>query len=112
MATIRETLTCKPLNLRILNLFTQCAITGSITWAKAAKLRADIRNNPKDVRFDDACKAAEMLGFRHVSGRGNHRVYARTHEPVGLNFQNRKGRIKPYQARQLIEMIDKYEDEL
>jgi hypothetical protein len=29
-----------------------------------------------------------------------------------LNFQNRNGKIKPYQARQLIAMIDKYESEL
>ena len=32
--------------------------------------------------------------------------------PTLLNFQNRNGKIKPYQARQLIAMIDKYENEL
>jgi hypothetical protein len=26
-----------------------------------------------------------------------------------LNFQNRNGYVPPYQARQLIEMLDKYE---
>ncbi len=41
--------------------------------------------------------------------KGSHSVYAKTGEPVILNFQNRDGCIPPYQARQLIEMLDKYE---
>lgn len=73
------------------------------------KLRAAIRNNPKDVRFDDACKVAEWLGFIWKGGKGGHRAFHRTGEPVGLNFQaNRNGKIPPYQARQLVLMIDKY----
>lgn len=76
------------------------------------KLLAALRNNPKDVRFDDACRVAEFLGF---SARGNagtsHHVFARKGEPMQLNFQKRaNGRIVPYQARQLIAMMDRYED--
>lgn len=78
---------------------------------KHEKLFASIRNNPKGVRFDDACKVAEMLGFIHKSGQGSHRAFARAGEVVLLNFQNRNGLIPPYQARQLIEMMDKYQDE-
>lgn len=74
------------------------------------KLLAAIRNNPKGVRFADACKAAETIGFVRAAGKGSHMVYARTGEPTILNFQNRSGYIPPYQARQLIEMLDKYED--
>jgi hypothetical protein len=72
------------------------------------KLLAAIRNNLKDVRFEDACKVAEWLGFVHKGGRGSHRAFSRTGEPIGLNFQNRNGKILAYQARQLIAMIDKY----
>jgi hypothetical protein len=53
-----------------------------------------IRNNPKSVRFEDACKAAEMAG-----------------EAVILNFQDRKGWIAEYQAKQLINMLNKYGSE-
>jgi hypothetical protein len=60
------------------------------------------------VRFADACKAAELLGFVHKGGAGSHRAFARAGESVGLNFQNRAGFVPPYQARQLIEMIRKY----
>jgi len=39
------------------------------------------------------------------------RIAARSGEPAGLNFQNRNGLIPPYQARQLIAMMDKFEGE-
>ncbi|WP_284319676.1 hypothetical protein [Dyella acidisoli] len=73
-----------------------------------AKLLASILANPKQVRFNDACRAAEILGFIHSGGTGSHRAFARAGEPVGLNFQNRGGFIPPYQARQLGAMIEKY----
>jgi hypothetical protein len=72
------------------------------------KLLAAIQCGPVQVRFADACKAAELLGFVHKGGAGSHRAFARAGEPVGLNFQNRAGFVPPYQARQLIEMIRKY----
>jgi hypothetical protein len=80
--------------------------------SKRAKQFAAIRNNPNDVAFDDACKVAEWLGFVHKGGSGSHRAYGRTGEPAQLNFQSRNGRILAYQARQLIEMIDKYGDDI
>ena len=77
--------------------------------SRREKLIEAIRNNPRDVRFEDACKAAEMIGFTFRGGEGSHRVYVREGEPVILNFQNRKGLIAEYQARQLIKMIELYE---
>lgn len=73
-----------------------------------AKLAASVRNNPKGVRFDDACKIAEAMGFTAKGGKGSHRAFARVGEPTLLNFQNRGGKIPPYQARQLIAMMEKY----
>lgn len=79
---------------------------------KIDKLAHDIRNNPRDVRFDDACKVAEKIGFTHSGGQGSHRAFARSGERTQLNFQNKNGKIPPYQARQLIEMLEKYGEEL
>ena len=77
--------------------------------SQRSKLVQSIRNNPRDVRFDDACKVAEMLGFLSHGGSGSHRVFARPGEPTQLNFQEREGgKIKPYQAKQLIAMIEQY----
>jgi hypothetical protein len=75
------------------------------------KLIRQILSNPQNVRFVDACKVAEALGFVHKGGRGSHTAFAKTSEPMGLNFQNRNGLIPPYQARQLIVMIEKYGDD-
>jgi hypothetical protein len=48
--------------------------------------------------FDDACCRAVGIGFVY-KGAGSHRAFAPAGEPVQLNFQNRRGKIKPYQAR-------------
>jgi hypothetical protein len=81
--------------------------------AKYAKLIAKVRQNPREVRFEDACKLAEALGFNAKGGKGSHNSFSRTGEPVGLNFQKRQGgKIPSYQAKQLIAMIDKYADEV
>ena len=76
--------------------------------SRTEKLLDAIRANPKGVRFEDAGRAARLLGFVHEGGRGSHRVFKRRGEPVQLNFQNRGGYIPPYQARQLARMIEKY----
>jgi hypothetical protein len=76
------------------------------------KLLNGICNNPKNVRFADACKAAEMLGFNAKAQTGSsHHAFAKPGEMSQLNFQKRSGgMIKPYQARQLMQMIEKYWD--
>ena len=77
------------------------------------KLLESVINNPRDVRFDDACKIAEWLGFTWSGGKGAHRAFSRRGQPIGQTFQRLKdGKIKPYQARQLIEMIELYGDEV
>jgi len=77
------------------------------------KLLDDIINNPKDVRIEDACKVAVHLGFTSSGGKGSHTAFSKHGEPVGLNFQKSKnGKIPTYQARQLVEMIEKYRGDL
>ncbi len=75
------------------------------------KLLESIRNNPRDVRFEDACSAAVELGFTCTGGSGSHRAYTKPGCPVGLNFQNRNGKIPTYQARQLIAQMDEHDDQ-
>ena len=73
------------------------------------KLLSGICESPKNVRLADACKAAEKLGFEAKRQRGSHHAFSKTGEPNLLNFQEIDGGlIKPYQARQLISMIQKY----
>jgi hypothetical protein len=78
--------------------------------SKREKLIQSILDNPKDVRFEDACRVAELIGFGGFDRSGSHNGYARPGEMEQLDFQNRDGKIKPYQAKQLCKMIEKYWD--
>jgi hypothetical protein len=71
-------------------------------------LIASIRESAKNVRYDDACKVAGWLGFNAKGQKGSHAAYSKPGETDLLNFQNRNGVIKPYQAKQLQKMIEKY----
>ena len=75
---------------------------------KKEKQIESLRRNLNAVRFDDACKIAERLGFSRQGGKGSHKTYGRIDEPMLLNFQNRGGYILAYQAKQLLEMVNKY----
>lgn len=71
------------------------------------KLLKAIRNNPADVRFEDAVKAADWYGFISRSGGNHSAVCTRAGFEQQLNFQRRKdGKAKKYQVEQLIAAMD------
>ena len=72
------------------------------------KLFDKIKNNPKDVRFNDICRLAEYFGFTYRGGKGSHMVYTRKGIHEILNFQNVSGKTKPYQVRQFLKIIEDY----
>ena len=76
---------------------------------KHDKLLQSIFNVTASIRFEDACRIAELIGFSRKGGQGSHAVYGRDDEIKLLNFQNRNGTIKPYQLRQLQDMVKKYD---
>ncbi len=67
-----------------------------------------LKKNPKNVRFEELCRAAELFGFTFRGGSGSHRVFVREGVREILNFQEVKGKAKPYQVRQFIKIIEKY----
>ena len=67
-----------------------------------------LKKNPKKVRFNRLCNAAEVFGFKFRDGKGSHVIYRRDDIKEMLNFQNVDGWAKPYQVRQLLKIIDKY----
>ena len=67
-----------------------------------------LKRNPSNVRFEEACKTAELFGFRFRGGKGSHRIFVRKGIREMLNFQNVKGKTKPYQVKQFIKIIEKY----
>lgn len=67
-----------------------------------------LKDNPKNVRFTEICRAAELFGFTFRGGQGSHRIYKRERVIKLLDFQNVKGKVKPYQVKQLLKVIDDY----
>ncbi len=75
---------------------------------QAHQMIEELKRNPKNVRFDKLCNAAEAFGFRFKGGKGSHRIYVREGIREILNFQNVEGKAKPYQVRQFIKIVEKY----
>ena len=69
---------------------------------------AEIKGNPRNIRFNKICNIAEAFGFRFRGGKGSHRIYVKEGVVELLNFQNVNGKAKPYQVKQFIKIIEKY----
>jgi hypothetical protein len=71
-----------------------------------ARLLAGVFTN---VAFADARRLLEELGFEELRVKGSHHVYGRPGLPEQLNLQERGGQAKPYQLRQLVALIRRYD---
>ena len=69
----------------------------------------ELKNNPINVRFEVSCRTAELFGFKLRGGKGSHRIYVKEGMREMLNFQNVKGKAKPYQVKQLLKVVERYE---
>lgn len=60
-----------------------------------------------NIAFDDLQHLLEHLGFE-VRIRGSHHVYRRTGILEKINLQRQGAKAKPYQVKQVREIIQKY----
>ena len=67
-----------------------------------------IKKSPTNIRFEEICEIAEEFEFHFKGGKGSHRIFVRRGIKEMLNFQNDKGMAKPYQVKQFIKVIEKY----
>ncbi len=61
-----------------------------------------------NVRFADAQRLAEALGFELDRVRGSHHIYRHASMGQRLNLQALGGQAKPYQLRQLLELVERH----
>jgi hypothetical protein len=73
------------------------------------ELYEELKQKLKNLRFKRLCLIAEAFGFQYKGGKGSHIIYIKEGIEELLNFQNVNGKAKPYQVRQLIKIIEKYE---
>lgn len=62
-----------------------------------------------NVEFSDALRLVEALGFEELRIAGSHHVFARPGIAEQLNLQDRRGQAKPYQLRQLMTLVQRYD---
>ena len=64
--------------------------------------------DPAQRRFRDLLGWAEGLGFPVERIEGSHRILTHPDIPELLNLQEVKGQAKPYQVRQLLQLIERH----
>jgi hypothetical protein len=78
--------------------------------AKVEEIVANMRRNPKGIRFRDLCKVCDFYFGEARQTGSSHRIY-KTPWPGDprVNIQNAGGMAKVYQVRQVLKAIDRLE---
>jgi hypothetical protein len=80
--------------------------------ANIVKLLDKFRNNPVGVRYAELCKVCDHFFGSPRQSSGSHRVYRTPWEGEPyVNIQDKKGMVKPYQVRQVLDAIDKLQEQ-
>jgi predicted RNA binding protein YcfA (HicA-like mRNA interferase family) len=72
------------------------------------KLFRKVLGGAENVRFADAVTLAEAFGFRLSRVSGSHHIFTHPDMPELLNLQKKAGKAKPYQIRQLLQLVEQY----
>jgi predicted RNA binding protein YcfA (HicA-like mRNA interferase family) len=67
------------------------------------------RGATANVDFDDMLRLAEAFGFELCRVSGSHHVFAHADIPELINLQSVHGQAKPYQIRQFLKLIERYD---
>lgn len=71
---------------------------------------AKMRANPESVRFNELCKVCDTYFGKARQSGSSHRVYKTPWQgDPRVNIQNAKGKVKPYQVRQVLAAIERLE---
>lgn len=78
--------------------------------ASISKLVAQLRQNPQNVRFADLVKVCDHYFGEPRQQGSSHCVYKTpwAGDPR-VNIQNKNGKAKPYQVKQILSAIEKLE---
>lgn len=83
--------------------------------SKCAKLLEKAKNSPNNFSFTEICQLAECYGYLFQRQSASHIIYEHPALSIEqnrlLNFQNFKGKAKPYQVRQILKAISFLNDE-
>jgi len=63
---------------------------------------------PNNLRFSEMVNLAEAFGFRLSRTSGSHHIFAHPGVRELVNFQEVRGKAKPYQVGQFLQLVEKY----
>lgn len=75
---------------------------------RARKLLQKALASPNNLRFAEIQALAEVFGFRLSRINGSHHIFVHTDVRELLNLQDVRGQAKPYQVRQLLQLVERY----
>ena len=61
-----------------------------------------------NVRYEDVVDLAEGFGFKLSRVKGSHHIFTHPAIPGLINLQEVGGQAKPYQIRQLLRLVERY----
>ena len=79
---------------------------------KKQKLLQRLLTGSKNVRFSDVQVVVEAFGFQLARISGSHHIYVHPDMPDLINLQDVNGKAKPYQIKQFLEIVERYNLEL
>jgi predicted RNA binding protein YcfA (HicA-like mRNA interferase family) len=75
---------------------------------KPAKTWERIVAGSRDIRFRGFEQPLRAFGFEFDRQSGSHRIYRHPELRVPMNIKPEEGKAKPYQIRQLLELVETY----
>ena len=72
------------------------------------KLLTKIQNNNINVQYKEFVTLIKAFGFERTRGNGSHEIYRRQDVVDIVNIQNDNGKAKPYQVRQFLSLIERF----
>jgi hypothetical protein len=76
------------------------------------KLLQKILSGSRNVRFGDMVTLVNAFGFRLSRINGSHHIFARPGVYELINMQNVHGQTKPYQIKQFLSLVERYNLEM
>jgi hypothetical protein len=75
---------------------------------KKLKLLKRALAGSRNFQFDELVTLVEAFGFRRSRTQGSHQIFVHPEIPELLNLQDVKGQAKPYQIRQFLRLVERY----
>ena len=72
------------------------------------KLLRKLLSGSNNIAFNDMVAIVEAFEFNLSRINGSHHIFENTAIGEQLNLQNKKGKAKPYQIKQFLQLVEQY----